>query len=84
MQVSMQVTEVSECLFCTTKKGGYPSILKTIGIAPKSTGIGSKFLFRRFKSPRFEYRDRVAGPLPALFRPCSSVFTCVGTAFMKM
>ena len=30
----------------TTKKQGYPSVLKTTGIAPKSAGIGSKFLSR--------------------------------------
>ena len=37
----------------TTKKRSYPSIFKTAGIAPKSIGIGSKFLSRRFFSWRF-------------------------------
>ena len=57
----------------TTKKGGYPSVLKIAGIALKSAGIGSKFLSQRFlsrrlKPPRFECRNRVAGPVPALFK----------------
>ena len=32
----------------TTKKRDYPSVLKSAGIAPKSAGIRSKFLSRRF------------------------------------
>ena len=32
----------------TKKKWGYPSVLKTTGIAPKCAGIGSKFLSQRF------------------------------------
>ena len=56
----------------TTKKRDYPNVLKTTGIAPKSTGIRSKFLSwrflsRRFKLLRFECQNRVAGPIPALF-----------------
>ena len=57
----------------TTKKGGYPSVFKSAGIAPKSAGIGSKFLSRRFFSRRFkppgnECGYRVARPVPALFK----------------
>ena len=57
----------------TTKKRGYPSVFKTAGIAPKSAGIGSKFLSRRFFSRRFkppgnECGYRVARPIPALFK----------------
>ena len=56
----------------TTKKGGYPSVFKSAGIAPKSAGIGSKFLSRRFFSrrfrpPLFECGDRVV-------RTCTSAF----------
>ena len=59
--------------FCTTKKRGYPSVFKSAGIAPKSAGIGSKFLSRRFFSRRFkplgnECGYRVARPIPALFK----------------
>ena len=48
----------------TTQKRGYPSVLKSAGIAPKSVGIGSKFLSRRFfprrfRPPLFECGDRV-------------------------
>ena len=58
----------------TTKKRGYPSIFKSAGIAPKSAGIGSKFLSRRFFSRRFR---------PPLFK-CGDrvVRTCTG-AFQK-
>ena len=57
----------------TTKKQGYPSVLKTTGIAPKSAGIGSKFLSWRFfswpfKPPWFECRYRVVKHVPALFK----------------
>ena len=38
----------------TTKKRGYPNVLKTTGIAPKRSVIGSKFLSRRFLSRRFK------------------------------
>ena len=53
-----------ELVQCTTKKRGYPSVFKSAGIAPKSAGIGSKFLSRRFFSrrfrpPLFECGDRV-------------------------
>ena len=56
----------------TTKKRGYPSVFKSAGIAPKSAGIGSKFLSRRFFSrrsrpPLFECGDRVV-------RTCTSAF----------
>ena len=50
----------------TTKKRGYPSVFKSAGIAPKSAGIGSKFLSRRFFSRECGYR--VARPVPALFK----------------
>ena len=54
------------------KKRGYPSVCKTTGIAPKSAGIGSKFLSWRFFSQRFkplgnECGYRVARPVPMLF-----------------
>ena len=52
----------------TTKKRGYPSFLKTAGIAPKSAGIGSKFLSQHFFSRRFECGYRVARPVLALFK----------------
>ena len=57
----------------TTKKRGYPSVFKTAGTAPKSAGIGSKFLSRRFFSRRFkplgnECGYRVSRPVPALFK----------------
>ena len=52
----------------TTKKQGYPSVLKTAGIAPESAGIGSKLLSLCFKPPRFECRNRITGPIPALFK----------------
>ena len=73
----------------TTKKGDYPSILKSVGIAPKSAGIGSKFLSRRFFSrrirpPLFECGDRVVRTYTSAFKPCSGVFKSAGTAFMKM
>ena len=56
----------------TTKKRGYPSVLKSAGIAPKNAGIGSKFLSRRFfsrrfKPPLFECGDRV-------LRTCTNAF----------
>ena len=49
------------------QKKGYPSVFKTVGIAPKSAGIGSKFLSwrffpRRFKPPGNECGYRVARP----------------------
>ena len=55
------------------QKKGYPSVFKTVGIAPKSIGIGSKFLSRRFFSWRFklpgnECGYRVARPVPTLFK----------------
>ena len=55
------------------KKRGYPSVFKTVGIAPESTGIGSKFLSqhffsRRFKPPHNECGYRVAGLVLALFK----------------
>ena len=50
------------------QKRGYPSVFKTIGIAPKSAGIGSKFLSRCFFSRRNECGYRVARPVPALFK----------------
>ena len=57
----------------TTKKRGYPSVFKTAGIAPKSAGIGSKFLSQHFFSWRFkplgnECGYRVARPVLALFK----------------
>ena len=57
---------------CHYKKRGYPSVLKSAGIAPKSAGIGSKFLSRRFFSRRFkpllfECGERVV-------RTCTSTF----------
>ena len=72
MIVKLQTSMIS-CSYLTTKKWGYPSIFKTIGIAPKSAGIRSKFLSRRFFSRRFkppgnECGYRVAIPVPALFK----------------
>ena len=55
------------------KKRGYPSILKSVGIAPKSAGIGSKFLSRHFFSrcfrpPLFECGDRVVWTCTSAFQ----------------
>ena len=67
----------------TTKKGDYPSILKSVGIAPKSAGIGSKFLSRRFFSrrirpPLFECGDGLCGPIPALSNPVPAFLKALG------
>ena len=66
------------------KKRGYPSVLKSVGIAPKSAGIGSKFLSRRFRLPLFECGDRIVRTCTSTFKPCSGVFKSAGIAFMKM
>ena len=75
------------------KKWGYPSICKTARIAPKSVGIGSKCLSQCFfpgasncravtvgiGSPDLYQRfSKALRQVQELFRPCSSVFTCVG------
>ena len=62
-------------LINTTKKRGYPSVLKSAGIAPKSAGIGSKFLSRhffsrRFRLPLFECGDRVVRTCTSTFQKC--------------
>ena len=72
----------------TTKKRGYPSILKSAGIAPKSAGIGSKFLSRRFFSrrirpPLFECGDGLCGPIPALSNPVPAFLKALGQPLWK-
>ena len=66
--------EIKEKKVITTKKRGYPSILKSAGISLKSAGIWSKFLSRGFFSRRFR---------PLLFE-CGDrvVWTCT-SAFQK-
>ena len=61
-------------LTSTTKKQGYPSVLKSAGIAPKSARIWSKFLSRRFFSPRIR---------PPLFE-CVSIGSTYASAFKSV
>ena len=72
----------------TTKKGGYPSVLKSAGIAPKSARIGSKFLSRRFFSrrfrpPLFECGDRVVRTCTSTFQKRGDRSQCFQTLFRR-
>ena len=60
-------------LISSLQKKGLSQHFENCWVAPESVGIGSKILFRRFfswcfKPPRFECQNRVAIPVPTLFK----------------